>query len=355
MGKPQSKAPKYVIIPVEARVAVTTQTRPWLAAQATGGVSLLVLLFLLLQTGQAPRPHHPTADAAPFISDIYVVHSHRSPGARGADPTLCHWLARNGGELLAHTPCTPFTGFWAGAPSRDQIVDLIARRIVAPETHAKPQGPLTRLLYRLGLSAAAPPLFNEHEEVIDAQSLSSAASHALAWQNWTMSMIKRSVPPAERAKRLLLIFEDDANVTTDTVAALSRALPRLDPSFDILALDSADSFCSLSCWADRAMGAMGLLARRDAPPTPHLVRARTSFSRSTGVVLSYKGALQLFRYLPITRVSDLWERDLVTDRILNVYVACPRLVSAAVVAPALAVVAAPDSVQVETEPPAVDG
>ncbi len=79
-------------------------------------------------------------------------------------------------SLTKYHACTLYPGYWASAATRDQILDLVARRIVAPLTHAKAKGLLTRFLYWLGLSTAE-PLFDDDEEVINPSLLGTAASH----------------------------------------------------------------------------------------------------------------------------------------------------------------------------------
>ncbi|GLC38599.1 hypothetical protein PLESTB_000451100 [Pleodorina starrii] len=260
--------------------------------------------------------------ALPAITDIYVIHSYWSEERRHIAPALCDWFQKNGGQL-ADVPCTLFPGFWASAATRDQILDLVARRIVAPETHAKPQGPLTQLLYRLGFSEAS-PLFDEKEEVTNLSYLGTAASHLLAVQNWTMEMVKQGVPPTERANRHLLLFEDDAVVTPESLTALQDVLGRLDPCYDVVGLDSRDSFCMLSTISSSLLSAL----RLRKSPSVRLVPARMSYSRNTGLVVSYKGAMKLLSGLPVTREIDLWFRDLMTDQVLKIFVACPRIVGA---------------------------
>ncbi|EFJ41689.1 hypothetical protein VOLCADRAFT_107575 [Volvox carteri f. nagariensis] len=255
-----------------------------------------------------------------FPTDIYVIHSYWSPERRHIAPALCDWFKREGGQL-ANVPCTLFPGFWARGATRDQILDLVARRIVAPETHAKPQGPLTQLLYRLGFSAAA-PLFDDEEKVINLSYLGTAASHLLAVQNWTMEMVKQGVPPAERTNRHLLLFEDDAVVTPETVTALQGVLQDLDPCYDVVGLDSTDNFCTFSSFTTALLDTF--LLRKS--PSSRLVPARMSYSRNTGLVMSYKGAMNLLSGLPVTREIDLWFRDLMTDQVLKIFVICPRIV-----------------------------
>ncbi|PNH10496.1 hypothetical protein TSOC_002748 [Tetrabaena socialis] len=255
------------------------------------------------------------------ITAIYVIHSYWSEQRRDFAPALCKWFKENGGEL-ANVPCVLFPGYWATAATRDQVWDLVARRIVAPESHAQPQGWLTRLLYRLGISGAA-PLFDEQERVINPSYLGTAASHLLAVQNWTLEMSRQQVPSHERVDRHLLLFEDDAVVTRGGIESLRRSLPFLDKCYDVLALDSTDNFCASSRW----VGAMhSLLLPRKWLRSPQLVPVRYSYSRNTGLVVSNKGAIHLLSGLPVTREIDLWFRDLMTDQVLKTYVSCPRLV-----------------------------
>ncbi|KXZ56893.1 hypothetical protein GPECTOR_1g805 [Gonium pectorale] len=264
-----------------------------------------------------------TQGKVPNISDVYVIHSYWSKDRGHLAPAICDWFKGNGGNLSS-IPCTTFPGFWATNASREQILELIAHRIVAPETHAKRQGFFTWLLYWLGFNSAV-PLFDDQERVINPSYLGTAASHLLAVQNWTLEMSRMEVPPAERTERHLLLFEDDAVVTERSVEELQSLLPRLDPCYDVVGLDSTDNFCAPSRAADVLWRLIRLpLSWR---PSTRLVPVRTCYSRNTGLLISYKGALNLLSGLPVTREIDLWFRDLMTDRVLKAYVACPRVVT----------------------------
>ncbi|KXZ48328.1 hypothetical protein GPECTOR_28g734 [Gonium pectorale] len=266
-----------------------------------------------------------TDGKVPNITDIYVIHSYWSKERAHLAPAICSWFKGHGGHLSS-IPCTTFPGFWASNASREQILDLVGRRIVAPETHAKPQGFLTRLLYWLGFSSAV-PLFDHQERVTNPSYLGTAASHLLAVQNWTLEMSRKEVAPADRTERHLLLFEDDAVLTEHGVATLQALLPRLDPCYDVLGLDSTDNFCAASRLADGLWRLLRL--PRAWRASPSLVPVRTCYSRNTGLLISYKGALNLLSGLPVTREIDLWFRDLMTDRVLKAYVACPRVVPSA--------------------------
>ncbi len=84
----------------------------------------------------------------------------------------------------------------------------MARRIVAPETHARPPGLLTRVLHSTGLATPAKPLLDPNTESITNPSyVGTAASHLLAVNNWTMGLHDAGLGLAERAQRHLLILE----------------------------------------------------------------------------------------------------------------------------------------------------
>ncbi|KAG2494306.1 hypothetical protein HYH03_007659 [Edaphochlamys debaryana] len=258
----------------------------------------------------------------PKITDIYMIHSYWSEERKSIAPGLCQWFKENGGDVLSHAPCTLFPGFWAHAAPRAQILDLMARRVVAPETHARPLGALSKLLYWFGFSGAA-PLFDEEENVVNLSLLGIAASHLLAVQNWTLEMTRVGIPPSERVKRHLLLFEDDAVVTKESVAALGRSLQYLDPCYDMVGLDSTDNFCALNRLTDALLG---ILMPRSWLRSPRLVPARMTFSRNTALLFSYKGAVRMLKNMPVTREVDLWYRDLASDGVLDVYVTCPRVI-----------------------------
>ncbi|KAG2450964.1 hypothetical protein HYH02_004236 [Chlamydomonas schloesseri] len=251
-----------------------------------------------------------------------MLHSYWSSRSNIA-PELCTFFKQHGGDTLSAAPCRLFPAFRGATAPPEAILDLIAHRIVAPETHARPLGWLTRLLYWLRISEAA-PLLDEDENVINPSLLGIAASHLLAVQNWTLEMTRAGVPPQERARRHLLVFEDDAVVTREGVAALGAALERLDRCYDMVGLDSTDNFCSLSRLSDSLLDL--LLPRAWRQRAPELVRARMAFSRNTGLLFSYKGALRLLSAMPVTREVDLWYRDLASDGLLRVYVTCPRVI-----------------------------
>ena len=87
--------------------------------------------------------------------------------------------------------------------------------------------------------------------------------------------------------------------------------------------DYKESFCSLQRFKD---GLASWFLPRSWRSSPHLVRAKLAFSRTTGLLFSYKGALRIQSAMPVTRELDLWYRDLITDGLLKVYVTCPRVV-----------------------------
>ncbi len=78
-----------------------------------------------------------------------------------------------------------------------------------------------------------------------------------------------------------------------------------------LALRSLGSWLVPSSWG------------RPLPPRPN--RSRVAHSRNTGIVLSHKGALGLRSGFPVTHEIDIWFRNVMTDGLVNIYVACPRI------------------------------
>lgn len=86
-----------------------------------------------------------------------------------------------------------------------QILQLIEDRIVAPETHQHPQGWFTWFLHTTGLAASIPLFHPVTESIYQRSYLGTAASHALAINNWTMELMQ--LPPSERQERNLLLFE----------------------------------------------------------------------------------------------------------------------------------------------------
>ncbi|KAG2449234.1 hypothetical protein HYH02_005980 [Chlamydomonas schloesseri] len=195
--------------------------------------------------------------------------------------------------------------------------------MVAPESHARPLSWYTKLLYGLGISSRAEPLLDEAEHMADPALLGIAASHVLAVSNWTTDMMRRGVPPGERSQRHLLLIEDDAVMTEEGVAALQRSLRHLDPCYDMVGLDSKANYCTLQRWQDRLSQ---LLLPASWRSSPHLVRARVVFSRTTALLFSYKGAVRLLSNAPVTREVDLWYRDLATEGLFNVFVSCPTVI-----------------------------
>ncbi|KAG2450966.1 hypothetical protein HYH02_004238 [Chlamydomonas schloesseri] len=306
-------------------------------------LGLLLLLLLLLASAlqhvfplSRPPVEVGCASKPIQITDIYVIHSYWSKDRRDLAPGICRWLAQHGGPL-ADVPCTLAPGFWASAAPRSAILDLIERRIAAPESHARPLGWFTKLLYRLHISGAA-ALFDEEEQPTSLSYLGIAAVNVMAQANWTAAMSRQRqgghghggegqggqvLPPRERVNRHLLLIEDDADLNEERVAMLQRTVAQLDPCYDMVGLDYKDSFCSLQGWRD-ALAAW--FVPRSWRTSPHLVRARLAFSRTTGLLFSYKGALRIQSALPVTRELDLWYRDLITDGLLRVYVTCPRVV-----------------------------
>ncbi len=84
----------------------------------------------------------------------------------------------------------------------------MARRIVAPETHARPPGLLTRVLHSTGLATPAKPLLDpDTESITNPSYVGTAASHLLGVNNWTMGLHDAELGLVERAQRHLLILE----------------------------------------------------------------------------------------------------------------------------------------------------
>lgn len=116
------------------------------------------------QRSRTPQAHERFYCPSPYLAStppspsslLLQIHSYWSKDRRDLAPGICRWLAEHGGPL-ADVPCTLAPGFWASAAPRSAILDLIKQRVVAPESHARPVGWYTKLLYRcvdLGLGAA---------------------------------------------------------------------------------------------------------------------------------------------------------------------------------------------------------
>ncbi|PNW69835.1 hypothetical protein CHLRE_18g748547v5 [Chlamydomonas reinhardtii] len=297
-------------------------TNAWRAVLFTT-LPLVILWALIQRTFPLSRPPVEVgcANRPIKITDIYVIHSYWSKDRRDLAPGICRWLAEHGGPL-ADVPCTLAPGFWASAAPRSAILDLIKQRVVAPESHARPVGWYTKLLYRFHISGAA-ALFDEQEQPISLSYLGIAAVNVMAQSNWTAAMTRAGVPLRDRVNRHLLLIEDDADFNEERVAMLQRTVAQLDPCYDMVGLDYKESFCSLQRFKD---GLASWFLPRSWRSSPHLVRAKLAFSRTTGLLFSYKGALRIQSAMPVTRELDLWYRDLITDGLLKVYVTCPRVV-----------------------------
>ena len=87
--------------------------------------------------------------------------------------------------------------------------------------------------------------------------------------------------------------------------------------------DSKHNYCALQRWQDRLTSWFLPAAWRTSP---HLVRVKLAFSRTTGLLFSYKGAVRLLSNAPVTREVDLWYRDLATEGLFDVFVSCPTVI-----------------------------
>lgn len=127
--------------------------------------------------------------------------------------------------------------------------------------------------------------------------------------------IDRLYPEARRES--ILLFEDDANVVSPTARAfrdeidsLMRALPR---DWDILSLDPHPRFCEESTL--RHPSHRTSLRRR-------VYRTYTTFSRTTALVVSRRGATKILARLPTNIVVDMFLARMLRQGQLTVYVAC---------------------------------
>ncbi len=126
--------------------------------------------------------------------------------------------------------------------------------------------------------------------------------------------------------------QDDAVLTREGLTQLDRTLSKLDRCFDVYALDSKANYCNAYLTARTLLtsgfsltpgGTWEQSGPRRLAAEP--VRPRFAYSRNTGIVVSYKGALALLRGLPVTHEIDLWFRNMMTDGLLKIYVVCPRI------------------------------
>ncbi len=120
--------------------------------------------------------------------------------------------------------------------------------------------------------------------------------------------------------------QDDALVTPEVLRHITDTLAQVDRCFDVYSLDSKDNFCNMPLGL-RSLGSWLVPSSWGRPLPPRPTRTRVAFSRNTGMVLSYKGALALFSGLPVTHEIDLWFRNQMTDGIVKIYVACPKIVT----------------------------
>ncbi len=98
-----------------------------------------------------------------------------------------------------------------------QIRKLVQDRIVAPESHTRPQRWFTRLLHATGLAKSIPLFHPVTESIYHKSYLGTAASHALVVTNWTMEMMARVPSTLERSERNLLLFEASRELKGSTV------------------------------------------------------------------------------------------------------------------------------------------
>lgn len=127
--------------------------------------------------------------------------------------------------------------------------------------------------------------------------------------------IDRRYPEARRES--ILLFEDDANVVSptpralrDEINALMRSLPR---DWDILSLDPHPRFCHESTL--RHPSRRTSLRRR-------VYRTYTTFSRTTAMIVSRRGATKILARLPTNIVVDMFLARMLRQGQLNIYVAC---------------------------------
>ncbi|KAG2495716.1 hypothetical protein HYH03_006316 [Edaphochlamys debaryana] len=197
-----------------------------------------------------------------------------------------------------------------------------ARHLVAPDIYSRPHTWTTELLYSLGVWPGPAALFDRDERV-QSTAVDAAASFMSAVQRWTLEMTERGVPSSKRADRQLLILRDDAELTEESVARLLRAMDDLPACYDALSLDAPDAYCT--DWASSWL--LPKAWRPQARVVSARSRAAVAHPRSTGMVVSYKGAIRMLSGLPVTRELDVFLRDLCVDGVLDMYVTCPRVVA----------------------------
>ena len=127
--------------------------------------------------------------------------------------------------------------------------------------------------------------------------------------------IDRQYPEARRES--ILLFEDDANVVSptpralrDEIDSLMRELPR---DWDIFSLDPHPKFCEQSALRH---------PRRRTSLRRRVYRTYTTFSRTTAMVVSRRGASKILTRLPTNIVVDMFLARMLRQGQLAIYVAC---------------------------------
>lgn len=115
----------------------------------------------------------------------------------------------------------------------------------------------------------------------------------------------------------ILLFEDDANVVSPSPDALRSELmaliQTLPTGWDILSLDPHPNFCREPFW--KHPSAPTSLKRR-------VHRTYSTFSRTTAIVVSRRGALKILRNLPTNIVIDMFIARILRQGGLRIYLAC---------------------------------
>jgi hypothetical protein len=127
----------------------------------------------------------------------------------------------------------------------------------------------------------------------------------------------------------IVIFEDDANVDFELFERkFGTLLNSVPDDYDIISLDANPEYCRESVWRAPSSWLHRVRVRRptNADEGVKLFRAFTTFSRTTVIVVSWKGAMQILRHLPSSLVIDMYLARLLRLNELKIYVSCDGIV-----------------------------
>ena len=127
----------------------------------------------------------------------------------------------------------------------------------------------------------------------------------------------------------IVIFEDDANVDFELFERkFGTLLNSVPDDYDIISLDANPEYCRESVWRAPSSWLQRVRVRRptNADEGVKLFRAFTTFSRTTVIVVSWKGAMQILRHLPSSLVIDMYLARLLRLNELKIYVSCDGIV-----------------------------